>query len=190
MYARTGGALPSIYVRTWNARADRVYAVTTHELAHAAHWDMDRDVFKLLAVAAYGAKLESSEAVFESWANGVEWQFAQERYRSLFGVANYEYENNFVRDGVRNGNYQAQTITRFPIYTSIVVDMIDSENQRFTTGRGSTDIPLDNVNGYTIQQIEQGLRGAATWNMWRDNMISRHENATEEFLNELFANWY
>jgi len=32
--------------------------------------------------------------------------------------------------------------------------------------------------------------GASTWNEWRNNMISRHENPTERNLNELFANWY
>lgn len=45
-YARTGGIFPSIYIREWNRDADRVYAVTAHELAHAAHWDIIGRPFK------------------------------------------------------------------------------------------------------------------------------------------------
>lgn len=204
MYARTGGLLPSIYIRTWTDRADRVYAVTTHELAHAAHWNMDRDAFKLLVVGAYGAKVASSEAVIESWANGVEWQFAQARYRNLLGIAGYEYEDDkrinrhvFPPDGRSNGNYQEQRLAGFNerandlIYSSIVVDMIDNENQRFTRGHGgSVAYPVDNVAGYTIQQIEQGLRGVSSWSAWRESMKQRHNNPTEENINELFNNWY
>jgi hypothetical protein len=77
------------------------------------------------------------------------------------------------------------------IYTSIVVDMIDDENQRFTRGHsGSIAYPQDRVGGYTIQQIEEGLLGATTWNEWRNSMINRHDNPSEGNLNELFANWY
>lgn len=187
MYARTGGALPSIYIRKWNDPSDWVYATTTHELGHAAHWDMDRDAFKLLVLGAYGAKVGSSEAVIESWANGVEWQFAQERYRNLLGIVGYEYEDAISE----NPNFQNQRISRSPIYTSIVVDMIDNENQRFSRGHGGNpDFPNDRVAGYSIRQVEQGLRGAKTWTEWRDNMRVRHANATEGFLNELFINWY
>jgi Zn-dependent protease with chaperone function len=68
MYARTGGILPSIYVRTWEGLSDRVYAVTAHELAHAAHWDMDRDAFRNLVVT-WGVQnvlgLASASAVVE-----------------------------------------------------------------------------------------------------------------------------
>lgn len=124
--------------------------------------------------------IASSNAVIESWANGVEWAFAQERYRNQFGIGGYEYDNN----------YQLQSIQRFPIYTSIVVDMIDAENQRLTRHRGSLEFPLDRVSGYSILQVEQGLRGATTWNSWRNNMIIRHDNPTENLMNELFRNWH
>jgi hypothetical protein len=133
----------------------------------------------------------------------VEWQFAQERYRGLLGIAGYEYEgdiriNRHVNPiGFPNGNYQELRLSGFNerdsdlIYTSIVVDMIDDENQRFTRGHnGSVAYPQDRVGGYSIQQIEHGLLGASTWNEWRNNMINRHENPTEGNLNELFANWY
>lgn len=197
MYARTGGILPSIYIRTYGDPADRVYAVTAHELAHAAHWDMDRNAFRSLVIGYGVFGNESKEAVVESWANGVEWQFAQERYRNLFGIAGYEYEGTLINGIWINGNYQEQRLAGFTtrpndlIYTSIVVDMIDNENQRFTRGHnGSIAFPQDRVSGYSILQIEQGLRGATSWNEWRNNMINRHNNPTEGSINELFSNWY
>jgi hypothetical protein len=193
MYARTGGILPSIYIRKWESRSDIVYAVTAHELAHAAHWDMDRAAFLTLVIGFGVLGNESKNAVVESWASGVEWQFAQERYRGLLGIVGYEYGTG-TRDG---GNYQKLMLSGFTnwpndlIYTSIVVDMIDDENQRFTRGHsGSIAYPQDRVGGYTIQQIEEGLLGATTWNEWRNSMINRHDNPSEGNLNELFANWY
>ena len=197
IYARTLGIFPSIYIRTFNKRADRVYAVTTHELAHAAHWDMDRSTFGLLVTGAYIGKLKSSEAVIESWANGVEWQFAMERYRNTFNLTGYEYYSDVWIRGFSNGNYQAQRLLGFNqfdwelTYTSIVVDMIDNDNQRNTRGHGgSAAYPQDQVAGYTISQIEQSLKGSGTWQIWRNQMISKHNNATKGFVGELFTNWY
>jgi hypothetical protein len=66
--------------------------------------------------------------------------------------------------------------------------MIDSENQRMIYG--SEAFPEDQVAGYTIQQVERSLKGATSWNAWRDNLINQHQNASEESLNELFSNWY
>jgi hypothetical protein len=192
IYARTLGIFPSIYVRTWGNRADRVYAVTIHELAHSAHWNMDRDAFRYLAMDAYVLLDASSEATFESWANGVEWQFAMHRYRTTFSQPRYEYEEN-----LENGNYQEQMLRGFNrnandlIYTSIVVDLIDDDNQRFTRGHGgSPAFPQDQVAGYTILEVQEGMRGAISWNRWRNNMINIHNNPTEGFVNELFDNWY
>ncbi|MCG8384287.1 MAG: hypothetical protein MJA30_02000 [Cytophagales bacterium] len=197
-YARTGGIFPSVYIRQWNRTSDNVYAVTCHELAHLAHWDMDRSAFRSLVVAAWAPFApyillpgrEKYAAVIESWGQGVEWQFAQQRYRNRFGIGRYEYEDNLRINGVTNGNYQAQTISGDPIYTSIVVDLMDTENQRNTTGKGSTNIPLDRVSGYTIRQIEQSLKGARSWKKWRDNLRDQHINGSENRLNELFANWH
>jgi hypothetical protein len=47
----------------------------------------------------------------------------------------------------------------------------------------------DNVTGYTIRQIEDALIAQKTWNAWRDNIKSKYDNATENNLDALFANW-
>jgi hypothetical protein len=72
----------------------------------------------------------------------------------------YQYQEAIFR----NGNYQNQTMAEEPFYTSVVVDMIDNENQRFSRNHaGNPAFPLDNVEGYNILQIEQALRGATSW---------------------------
>jgi hypothetical protein len=45
------------------------------------------------------------------------------------------------------------------------------------------------VNGYTVKQLEDGLRGAKSWTDWRNNIKARHNNSTESFVDELFNNW-
>lgn len=189
-YGVVGGAglgvllnqLPSIYIREYREHPDEVYAVTAHELAHWAHWDMDRGAFVRLAVGGYLDGQDRDESVIESWAEGVEWRFAIERYRNLYGNFDYSYDTN----------YQHRTIQGEPIYTSIVVDMIDDCDQRVNkcgTYKVSTYKPKDQVSGYTILQIEQGLSGVRSWNAWRDQIKALHNNSTEVWLDELFGNW-
>lgn len=192
IYARTGGVLPTIYIREWSRNADRVYAVTVHELAHYSHWNLNRKAFRSIVKNAYIPPFnwvsqlqtgkESYAAVLESWANGVEWRFAQERYRNTLRIPNYEYTEN----------YQNYRIPGRNIYTSLVVDLIDNENQRNTRGHaGNTDFPLDRVSGYSIQQIERALTGAESWNSWRDRIIRIDpNNPTRNRVNELFGNWH
>ena len=49
--------------------------------------------------------------------------------------------------------------------------------------------PVDRVNSYTLKQLEQSLIGERSWWQWRDNLKSRFDNPTEQFVNELFNNW-
>jgi len=41
----------------------------------------------------------------------------------------------------------------------------------------------------TVKQLEDGLRGAKSWIEWRNNIKSRSNNSTENFVDELFNNW-
>ncbi len=47
----------------------------------------------------------------------------------------------------------------------------------------------DGVEGYTIKQIEDVLEATSTWNSWRDNVINRYDNGTENNLDALFNFW-
>ncbi len=62
-------------------------------------------------------------------------------------------------------------------YTGVVEDMIDG-----IAG-------YDQVQGYTVAQIEQGVKNKKTWTAWRDNMINTYTNATEGNLPALFDFW-
>lgn len=187
MYARTGGILPSIYIRSWERPSDWVYGTTIHELTHAAHWDMNRPAFRKLVQDAYNLNLDfnsgkkqQAEAVIESWPTGVEWVFTNHRYRNRFGDSTYNYDEG----------RQYFTINQKKVYTSLVIDLIDTENQRYTYGNGSSLYPQDRVEGYTILQIQEALRGAESWNAWRDNLKEKYNNSTEIYVDELFGNWH
>lgn len=111
----------------------------------------------------------------ESWAQGVEWLFASERY------------SNFDNRYVYQNNYQNFTVEEWPIYTSLMVDLFDDLNQRDVNG--NLQLPLDRVEGYTFLQMENCLRRSNGFTQFRNQLRDRHENNTEELLNELFENW-
>ncbi len=107
----------------------------------------------------------SEKKVKESWARGVQWELTRMVWSTYPG---------------------GPTIR--PDYTQVVVDMIDPNypaiDQNLTNGLWN-----DNVEGYTIRQIEDALQGKKTWNEWRDNIKNSYDNATENNLDALFANW-
>jgi hypothetical protein len=107
---------------------------------------------------------ETSDKLKESWARGVQWALTRLRYP----------------------NYRGGT-TIMPNYTQIVVDLIDTQANDFTNN--GLNFPLDQVEGYTIRQIEDALRGQSSWNGWRDNIRNSYENTTENNLDALFVNW-
>ncbi|MFV0379083.1 MAG: hypothetical protein ACK5JD_17470 [Mangrovibacterium sp.] len=113
----------------------------------------------------------------ETWATTVEIIFALDRYKNKFSQPGYEYLNH---------NFQFLKTTANRFYTSAGFDMIDVINQRSLYG---ADYPIDRVSGYTVVQLENGLKGAKSWNEWRDNIKARNNNPTESSVDELFNNW-
>jgi len=191
-YARSGGLLPTVYIREYGLSADHVYAVTAHELAHLAHWEMDRGTFIKLANDAWALPTDNTEdesaaAVIESWATGVEWVFAMERYTNQFNthVANYNYQDGNQRRRIPPFNESEDEI----IYNSLVIDLIDDINQRFI--REDSELPLDRVSGFEISEIESALRGADSWNQWKFNTsLINQRNSFSLEVYELFENWF
>jgi hypothetical protein len=102
--------------------------------------------------------------VKESWARGVQWELTRMVWSSYRGGA-----------------------TNRPFYTQVVVDMIDGSND--ITNNGEPNISFDNVNSYSIRQIEDALVGQTNWIGWRDNIKHLHNNATEQNLDALFNAW-
>ena len=108
---------------------------------------------------------DTERKVKESWATGVQWSLTTQTYPNYPGGA-----------------------TNMPIYTQVVVDMIDPN---YTSAAANLNNGLfnDNVTGYSIRQIEDALNGQENWNGWRDNIINRYNNGTEGNLPALFTFW-
>jgi len=108
---------------------------------------------------------KTEDKVKESWATGVQWELTRMVYP--------DYKGRWRSTGD---------------YTLVVSDMIDtsiSDDTNYGYGYDALDTE-DEVSGYTIRQIEDALKGQKTWNAWRDNIISKYGNTTEDNLNRLF----
>ncbi|MCF6213548.1 MAG: hypothetical protein L3J45_05935 [Flavobacteriaceae bacterium] len=105
----------------------------------------------------------TDDKVAESWARGVQWELTRMVYPNYRGGA-----------------------TVLPKYTQVVVDMIDTPSD---SNNGSEKLSEDNVQGYTIRQLEDALVHQKTWNDWKNNIKNRYNNATENNLDALFNYW-
>jgi len=122
--------------------------------------------------------------LLESWPTAVEILMTLERYRIRFNNPNYLVYQNLT---LNYQNYQFRTIAAENLYTSGIYDMTDTVNQRRIFGAG---YPMDQVDGYTIKELENALSGARYWNDYRDKVKAMYPNKpTRPFVDELFANW-
>lgn len=149
--------------------ASQLYAITFHELAHTSHRDLS-------GASVYSTNTAEMDRIAESWAVGVESVVGRRLY------PNYrDFEREFSFSVMRTDNDTKQ-------YTPLVVDLMDNSNQRARFGN-STNFPVDNVNGYTLKQIEDALKGVKTLDEWRLNLFNMYTNPTEGNLVELFNNY-
>jgi len=70
-------------------------------------------------------------------------------------------------------------------YTPIIIDLMDNTNQRLSYS-DTTQFANDNVNGYTLQQIENAIKKVKTLDGLKNNLKSMYDNPTEKHLDELF----
>ena len=194
----TAQILPIIYLKEWGEPSDQVYGTTIHELAHAAHRNLDLNTYNKVVWDAYtnvalnfplgninspmGPTAHNNRRLMETWATTIETLFTRRRYREQFGLANYTYTFN---------NFQNLTTGELH-YTSAGVDMLEGNyglpinNQ----GIGNNVRPIDRVNGYTINQLEDALIDSSSWWEWRDRVFNIDPaNPTRNNLEELFDNW-
>jgi len=190
--------LPVIYLKAWGEPSDEVYGTTIHELAHAAHRNLDINTYSNVVWDAYtnvaftppigninspmGPTANNNRRLMETWATTLETLFTVRRYRDLYGVANYTYNFN---------NFQDRTLDQLH-YTSAGVDMIEGNYglQIFNQSIGFPTRPVDRVNGYTINQLENALINSSSWWEWRDRIFNVDpNNPTRNNLGELFNNW-
>lgn len=191
----TGGILTTIYFQNEDASAENIFGTITHELAHAAHKELDLLSYTEMVWQGYilngvannpqAVAQRRARRLLETWATTVEVALTVDRYQNELGVVGYEYLDPDRNDPGNRGNYQKQTIAEEPFYTSGGWDMIDNSNQR----DDGAAFPQDNVNGYTLSQLEVALVGEQTWIQWRSSIIDLYDNNTEGNLVELFNNW-
>ena len=130
-------------------------------MAHVSHWDK--------SLISYDIHYPIETRVTESWAVGVEAVITTD----VYGFTNIfeTKQDKRVIDMTGGG------------YTSLVWDLIDTYNQ-YTT---NTAYPNDQVENYTLSQIEQALPSIlGSWWVWRDNLKDNFDNPTEEYVNSLF----
>lgn len=152
-----------------HSMSDLLYGVTIHEIAHYSHWGGGPYFYN-----------NCESRVAESYADGIEWVFATQRYGS--------YGDSNVITHVRDDDYQARILTdpKWQEYTPLVVDLIDNHNQ----GLSNPNWPNDPVNGYSIQQIEDALNSSVlTFSDWENELRNNYNNPTENSLHILFGNW-
>lgn len=184
--------LGDIHIKEWGDPFDLIYGTTIHELAHAGHRNVAGNTYDSVVFRAYTLPCitaagcndpsnldhQSARRLLETWATTVENEFTVDRYRNLFGVTNYDYVLN---------QFQNQTIAGEEYYTSAGIDMIDNVNQRIDLQ--NNNLPIDNVSGYSLFQLEQSLQNSNTFLQWRLNLADDYTNATEGALPQLFNNW-
>ena len=186
-----------ISLQAYERKADMVFATTIHELAHGAHRELHKDNYNHLVEVGYvlaclmsGVEECSSSVaqdippvsknrrrLLETWAQTVEIVFTRDWYINKCNISNYKYAS-------KNG--QSVWIEDQPYYTSAGYDLIDDEDQFETE---NYLCPKDRVKGYSILQLEAALKHAKSWEDWRDNIKNNYHNNTEQYVDELFANW-
>lgn len=65
----------------------------------------------------------------------------------------------------------------FGDYTGVVQDLIDGKSG------------YDQVENYTIKEIEGVLSSTSSWDSWKNNLKNRYNNATENNLDAVFNRW-
>ena len=177
-----------------------LFGTTIHELAHASHWEM---------CYSYGQyvidELQNNALLPESWASCVEYVVTNDIYNNK---PTYKYDVKGYRD------YQFISISecRKDGYTPLFIDCIDDYNQREI--HNNTLLPIDNVSGYTLSQIEDVIKqsykqffqfspidplgitdpvglgfNTNSLKIIRGNLKSMYKNPTLEYLDELFDNY-
>jgi|TARA_B110000908_G_C10241033_1_gene446079 hypothetical protein len=162
--------------------SDGIYATTVHELTHAGHRRMDTGMFSIFHSG-------SCDRAFlkESWAEGVETIVTNDRYDALTNNNYQSSSQNDINAGRDrwNGSRQESIVQNMTEYTPIVEDLIDNENQN-TSPNAPGNQPIDRVNSYNLNQIQNALNNCRDIDCWERNLRNNYFNTTENNLNELF----
>jgi hypothetical protein len=145
----------------------RFYGTTTHELAHASHFNLSHWHYR-----------NSDDIVKESWAVGVSYYFTRQIYPNTWNWQDMPLDDPSTdRDMVDWGERE---------YTPFVIDVIDNNNQRVVLGNPL--LPVDRCTEFTLAEVEDQLTQRRTLNAWRDGLKS-YRRINDNLLDEVTANY-
>lgn len=155
-----------------------VYANAIHEIAHAAHWSMDKSSYRNMndcSDTALGLYCSGDQEVVETWARGVEWALTNMVYEPVGAPWRPSYNR--------------------PRYTGLVEDLVDgvktrTNNNIWNTENDNSLTYEDRAENYTIRQIEDALIGVTEWSQWQQRIFNLYpNNPSRIWLDEAFAFW-
>jgi len=159
-------AWPTITLRLYDRPPTQIFGTTTHELAHSTH----------AKHAGPFTFIGSEKRMIETYAQTIEWQLTTKYYRQY--KSDFVFENNYQH---RSPVFGAPYTT----YTSLMVDLIDDENQNLS----NSNYVIDRVKDYSIQQIETETMRNKTFLRLKNDLYRNYNNPTKDYLDELFNNW-
>ena len=146
----------------YDAGSINIFGTTIHEIAHSTHAANAIFIFPV-----------AEKRMRETYAETIEWYLTTKYY--VQRNPNFIYQKNL----------QTKTPTEDPVYTSFMVDLIDDVNQR----DNGPQFPIDNVEGYSMRQIENMVMNNATFTGFKYDLKRVYNNSTEGYLDQLRNNW-
>jgi hypothetical protein len=162
-----------------------IFATTIHELTHAAHWAIG------MSTATYCANSGQAGRLAESWAQMVGWFITKQVYLPAglnpAGLNFTQFDQDAIQDRtLANMAVVSTCFSNGAWYTPLFIDLVDNYNQN----TWSSNFPVDNANGYTLQQLQSFLNARPTnWYMYRDHLQNNSSNPTEAAAVQLFSDY-
>lgn len=215
-YFTNGGGLvdPSVVIEAnpntpANISSVRLFATTTHELAHASHWELG------MTATDYTASKKKA-TLAESWAMGVEWAITNNVYNNLaltYGASWTNYERPDQATQPKPLNFwlyydSGSTVgnNRDDFYTPLFIDLMDNENQSLTRSpipityfnslpntltKVISSCPNDNTSNFTLAFLESKLTiNTTSWAGLKNTLIATNPtSSTTASIQYLFDNY-
>ncbi len=172
--------LSRIRIKAWDENTENVIGVSIYELAHAVHWKVDWLAYTNLVHDAYippftaNGERDDNRRLMDSYATHIKITYMDEFYDRL-GLPGYLYEVD---------NKQLQTISENIWCTTLLYDLTDDLNQ----GIFNTLLPFDNVENFTVREVQEALKNATDLDDYRANLVALNKDDPADIL-QLFNNW-
>jgi hypothetical protein len=114
----------------------------------------------------------------ETYAQTIEWYLTTKYYKN--------YESSYEFDDTYQYRYKNRPNSKDNVYTSFMVDLIDSYNQKDIRG---FQYPPDDVENFTINQIENEVMDNRTFYSFKNALKNNYDNNTSQYVDKLYNYW-